>query len=83
MVQTTHGLPAAKAEVVSIILWFWVRIPVGPPLRARLFSLWSWTQGFGGLANLYAKLSEARLYVVPRPRKVASLFNGVLAAYVA
>lgn len=34
MVQTTHGLtPAAKAEVVSIILWFWVRIPVGPPIQ--------------------------------------------------
>ena len=33
MVQTTHGFcPAAKVEVVSIILWFWVQIPVGPPI---------------------------------------------------
>ena len=34
MVQTTHLAlaRAAKAEVVSIILWFWVRIPVGPPV---------------------------------------------------
>ena len=33
MVQTTNPAMAgaAKAEVVSIILWFRVRIPVGPP----------------------------------------------------
>jgi len=35
MVQTTHRQLAAKAEVVCIILWFWVRIPVGPPFSAR------------------------------------------------
>src|SRR5215216_5856293 len=30
-VQTTNGPPpAAKAEVVGIIPWFWVRIPAGP-----------------------------------------------------
>ena len=32
MVQTTHGFqPAAKAEVVGIILWFSVQVRVGPP----------------------------------------------------
>jgi len=40
MVQTTHLVPrAAKAEVVSIILWFWVRIPVGPPKAPIRMSL--------------------------------------------
>jgi len=37
--------PAAKVEVVCIILWFWVRIPVGPPLSRSV----STCSGSGGL----------------------------------
>lgn len=64
MVQTTHGQPAAKAEVVSIILWFWVRIPVGPPLsrsEATTASLQGWERsstersGEGGAPSLARK----------------------------
>lgn len=65
MVQTTNAAraAAAKAEVVSIILWFWVRIPVGPPIRDLKGKLWCLTQSFADLANLYDKTTMADLYV--------------------
>lgn len=55
MVQTTHGFqPAAKAEVVSIILWFRVQIPVGPPSKpftASELSAWRWLARRAGKTN--------------------------------
>ena len=61
MGQTTHGFqPAAKAEVVSIILWFRVQIPVGPP--SKHFST-------SGMISVFRKAKSSR-YIIPLSAKI-------------